>query len=59
MKEEYNNREVIGIIDDDVYYSGNAIQKYNQKCKIIWSLHIHPCQKIDFFGAKIYAVPYF
>ena len=59
MKEEYNNREVIGIIDDDVYYSGNAIQEYNQKCKIIWSLHIHPCQKIDLFGAKIYAVPYF
>ena len=29
MKEEEKNREVIGIIDDDVDYSGNAIQEYN------------------------------
>ena len=28
-KEEDNNREVIGVIDDDIDYSGNAIQKYN------------------------------
>ena len=58
-KEEEKNREVIGIIDNDVYDSGNTIQEYNQKYKIIWPLHIYPCQKIDFFGEKMYAVPYF
>ena len=59
MKEEENNREVIGIIDNDVYDSGNAIQDYNRKYKIIWPLHIYPCQKIDLFGAKMYATPSF
>ena len=29
MKEEKKNIEVIGIIDNDVYDSGNAIQEYN------------------------------
>ena len=29
MKEEEKNREVIGIIDDDVYDLVNAIQEYN------------------------------
>ena len=59
VKEEEKNREAIGIIDDDVYYSGNAIQEYNRKFKRIWPLHIYPCQKIDFFGKKRYAVPSF
>ena len=58
-KEEENNREVIGIIDDDVDDLGNTIQEYNRKYKRIWTLHIYPCQKIDIFGAKMYAVPYF
>ena len=53
MKEEEKNIEVIEIIDDDVYDSGNAIQEYNQKFKRIWPLHIYPCQKIDLFGAKM------
>ena len=52
MKEEDNNREVIGIIDNNVDYLGNMIQDYNQKFKRIWPLHIYPCQKIDFFGEK-------
>ena len=47
------------IIDDEVDDSGNAIQEYNQKFKRIWMLHIYPCQKIDFFDAKMYAVSYF
>ena len=59
MKEGEKNREVIGVIDDDVYDSGNAIQEYNQKFKIIWPSHIYPCQKIDFFGEKMYSVPSF
>ena len=59
MKEERKNREVIGIIDYDVDDLGNAIQEYNLKYKGIWPLHIYPCQKIDFLGAKMYAVPYF
>ena len=59
MKEEDNIREIIGVIDNDVDNSGNAIQEYNLKCKIIFPLHIYLYQKIDFFGAKIYAVPYF
>ena len=59
MEEENNNREVIGIIDYGVDDSGNAIQEYNRKYKIIWQLHIYPCHKIDFFGAKMYDVPYF
>ena len=29
VKEEENNREVIGIIENDVDVSGNAIQEYN------------------------------
>ena len=24
-----------------------------------WPLHIYPCQKTDFFCAKMYAIPYF
>ena len=43
MKVEENNREVIGVIDNDVDDSVNLIQEYNQKFKIIWPLHIHPC----------------
>ena len=35
------------------------IQYYNWKYKIIWPLHIYSYQKIDFFGAKMYAVPFF
>ena len=52
IKEEENNMEVIGLIDDDVDDLGNVIQEYNQKYKRIWPLHIYPCQKIDFFGVK-------
>ena len=52
LKEEDNSREVIGIVDNDVDDLGNAIHEYNQKYKIIWPLHIFPCQKIDFFGEK-------
>ena len=59
MKEEENNREVIVIMENDVYDSGNAIQEYNRKFKIFWPLDIYPCQKIGFFGAKMYTVPYF
>ena len=60
MTEEEKNREVIGVIDNDVDDFGNAIQEYNRKFKIIWPLHIYPCKKIDFFCAKKkYAVPYF
>ena len=44
------------IIENDVDYFGNAIQYYNQKYKITWMLHIYPYQKIDFIGAKMYAV---
>ena len=35
MKEEGNNREFIGIIDNAVYDLGNSIQDYNQKFKTI------------------------
>ena len=59
IKEEDKNMEGIGVIDGDVDNFGNTIQDYNQKYKIIWPLHIYLCQKIDFFGAKMYAVPYF
>ena len=59
MKEEENKREVIGIIDKDVGNQGNALQEYTRKFKRIWSLHIYPCKKIYFFGAKMYAVQYF
>ena len=59
MKEEYKNRELIGIIYNYVDDSGSAIQEYNQKFKRIWMLHIYLCQKIDIFGGKMYAVPYF
>ena len=45
MKEEGSNREVIGIVDDDVDNLVNSIQEYNRKFKIIWSLHIYTCQK--------------
>ena len=55
MKEGDNNR----IIDNDIDDLGNAIQEYNRKYKRIWPLHIYPCQKIDFFGEKMHAVPYF
>ena len=59
MKEEDNNGKFIGIIDNDIDDQGNAIQEYNQKYKIIWSLHIYSCQKIYLCGAQMYAVPYF
>ena len=59
MKEEVNNKEVIGTIDNNVYDLVSAIQEYNWKYKIFCLLHIYPCQKIDFFGAKMYAVPSF
>ena len=59
VKKEEKNREVIGMIDDDVYDSGNAIQEYNQKFKRTWQLHIYPCQNIDLFGAKVYDIPSF
>ena len=59
VKKEEKNREVFVIIDDDLNDSGNAIQEYTQKYIIIWPLHIYPCQKIYFFGAKMYAVQYF
>ena len=59
MKEEENNREVIGIIDCDEYDAGNMIPEYNKNIKRIWPLHIYPCQKIDFFGPKMYTVQYF
>ena len=52
MNEGENNREVIGMIDNDIDDLGNAIQEYNRKYKRIWPLHIYPCQKIDLFGAK-------
>ena len=58
-KEEEKTREVIGIIDDYVYDSGNAIQYYNRKFKRIWPLHIYPCQKFYLFGANMYAVTSF
>ena len=38
---------------------GNEIQEYNQRFKRIWTLYIYPFQKIDLFGAKMYAVTYF
>ena len=59
MKEEEKNRKVIGIIENYVDDLGNAIQEYNRKYKTIWPLHIYPCQKIYFFGAKMYNVPSF
>ena len=57
MKKIYNIREVIRIVDDDVYDLGNTIQECNRKFKIIWPLHIYSCHNIDFFGAKVNAVP--
>ena len=42
MKEEEKNREAIGLFDNDVDDSGNAILEYKQKSKIIWPLHIYP-----------------
>ena len=59
MKEEENNREVTGVVDNDVDDSGNSIQEYNLKYRIICPLHIYLCLKIDFCGAKMCAVPYF
>ena len=59
VEEEHKNREVIGTIENDVDDLVNVIQENNLRFKIIWPFHIYPCQKIDFFGAKIYAVPYF
>ena len=43
MKEEDKNREVIGVIYNDVDDLGNEIQEYNQNFKRIWLLHIYPC----------------
>ena len=43
----------------DVDDFGKLIQEYNKKFKRIWPLCIYPCQKIDFFGEKMCAVPYF
>ena len=59
IREKDKDREVIGTIDDAVDYLGNLIQEYNQKFKIFWPLNIYPCQKIDLFGAKMYAAPSF
>ena len=59
IKEEEKNREVIGIIDDSLEYPGNKIQEYNRNFKMVWPLHIYPCQKFYFFGAKMHAVPSF
>ena len=52
MKEEENNREFIGITDNDTDNLVITTQDYIRKYKRIWPLHIYPCQKIVFFGAK-------
>ena len=59
MKEEKNNREIIGIVDDDMDSLGNAIPEYEKKFKRIWPIHIYPCQKFTSYGAKMYPVPSF
>ena len=59
MKEQDKNIGVIRMIDYDVDDLRNAIQEYNEKYKIILTLHIYPCQKIDFSGTKMYAVTSF
>ena len=56
MKEEEKNRGFIGTVDNYLDYLGNAKEEYNQKYKRIWLFHTYPCQKNDFFGAKLYAV---
>ena len=43
INEHDKNREVIGIIDNNVDDLGNAIQDYIQNHKIFWPLHIYPC----------------
>ena len=48
MKDEEQNREIIGIIDDGVDDLGNAILEYYQKFKIIRPLNIYPYQKVIF-----------
>ena len=59
IKEDENNKQVVGIIDNDVDDPGNATQEYNRMFKYIWPLLIYPYHKIDIFGANMYAVPYF
>ena len=38
MKEEENNREIIGIIDNDEDNVGNAIPECNKKLKKNWAI---------------------
>ena len=59
MTQEGKNRKVLGIIDDDVDDDGNMLPEYSREFKRIWPLHIYPCQKINSYGAKMYAVPQF
>ena len=52
MKGKEKNREVIGIIDNDMGDSRNSIQEYNLKHKRMFLLHIYPYNKIDFLVQK-------
>ena len=52
MKEEGNNVEVVGIIDNDVYDSGNVIQNYNKSLKEFDLCISIPVRKMIYFLQK-------
>ena len=59
MKEEAKNRNVLGIIDNEIDESGNPKPETTKTFKRIWPWFIYPCQKLDDYGAKMYTVPVF
>ena len=59
MKEEARNREITGIVDDNIDENGNLIAPYPKKFKRIWPLYIYPCQKVNKYGWKMHSVPHY
>jgi hypothetical protein len=57
MKEEARNREITGIVDDDIDDDGELMAPYTKKFKRIWPLYIYPCQKLCKYGWKMHTVP--
>ena len=56
MKEEARNREITGIVDDDIDEDGELMAPYSKKFKHIWPLYIYPCQKVCKHGWKMHTV---
>lgn len=57
MKEEARNREIKGIIDNEIDENGELRAQCTKKFKHIWPLRIYPCQKACKHGWKTHAVP--